>query len=539
MSVLRELIDLKKDLKDVKSPFVNKRGSIARESNTGVLQFPNLTDSSLSLSEINMINKALEREFVSFISIMTSLDSVTDEKSVRDYITKIHQNFNDPHPFIGGLAENTNVPEFTFNAMTPDYIKNRDAYTSAEEWSLNMLGTLTNIDDDSFVVPYGNLQPCDKYAANKLLTEKRKNGASIFCNKNRKAVDIREAKCKEDGTEETDLAQIFFVKSDKDPDKLDIYQTSLFPKDDVKIDLEKCKTEACTKNKKLGETYDNGLNESCLNDMYKPSNYIVDGCPEYAEKYNGPTPNLYQEADIVQTIGASNKPTMSDMNADSTVNRNQLTDTDVKKANEMQPTLMHLKTYFKDANNSLHAVDYMIGVKSQVHRIDSESMVYNLAKGAKRGRKFFNFVRWTTGEISFFKDFVFAVGNIKEDIRTKFKDNGWWNALIRRKKYAGILSKLNFKQQLVPNTSITISIDTVNRLKSEHGIDLLDTQTAKTIMNEYFMLGLVVVDSSIEVAYVLFDGRAGYEEYSFNALERENSNSAKEVKNIMQVLGRM
>ena len=221
------------------------------------------------------------------------------------------------------------------------------------------------------------------------------------------------------------------------------------------------------------------------------------------------------------------------------VEKDLLRDNDVKKANELMPTLLHLKTFFKDSNDSLNAVDYMIGVKVVIHTVNSNVMMDNLVKGLKRGKAFFNVMKLTTGEMAFFKDFVFAVSRIKDDVTSKFKGNPWFNSLIRRRKYSRILKGFNLKSQLVPNTTIVISMDEVEQIKMEHDIDVMNVDIAYEIMNQLFLLGFVVVDSSIQTAHFLFDGQRHFQEYSYNALERENSNSAKEVQNIMKVLGRM
>ena len=148
-------------------------------------------------------------------------------------------------------------------------------------------------------------------------------------------------------------------------------------------------------------------------------------------------------------------------------------------------------------------------------------------------------MRVTSGEISFFKDFVFAITRIKDDVKSKHKDNPWWDALYRRKKSANLLKSINASNQLVPNATLVLSMDEVEYIKNQYGFDLMNDKVAKDVIKQLFLLGFVVVDSSIQVAYFLFDGARNYQSYSFNALERENSNASKNVKEIMQVLGRM
>ena len=58
-------------------------------------------------------------------------------------------------------------------------------------------------------------------------------------------------------------------------------------------------------------------------------------------------------------------------------------------------------------------------------------------------------------------------------------------------------------------------------------------------MKSYFLLGFAILDPATETIRIIFDGDADYNTLSYTALERENSNQAREVKNIMQVLGKM
>ena len=166
-------------------------------------------------------------------------------------------------------------------------------------------------------------------------------------------------------------------------------------------------------------------------------------------------------------------------------------------------------------------------------------MCENIVSAMKRGKAFFNLMRLTTGEISFFKDFVFALGRTKDDIKTKYKDNPWWNSLIRRRKYSRALKTINAKSQLVPNTSIVISMDEADKIKVEHNIDLMNPKIVKEIMDQLFLISFVVIDPSVEIAHILTDGQLYYQQMSFASLERENSNAQRDIKNIMQVLGRM
>ena len=528
MSILRDILDLRDDIEQSGDDFefkFNGRGSIAKEASPGILQFPVIVSTALSLEEVTMIAKALEREYVSFISVITSIDSVTDEKSIEQYLSRIHQNFN-------GELLNRNIRESVVFSLP--LIRNNTKYNPllSENVIEGLLSQLTDnngaylLKEGDEIVSYDQLADDQKTIIKNFLYENYvKQGCK--CHKFRNDVNTILISERNEYTK-----HLIMIKGKNGGVKL--MESCCFPKGNTNL----------TPLKK--DTYNNmkeyvpDLNTTTLNEMSVcDSNFSIIGKSDILKNTN----EFIQEADMVSSAlpaAFQDTPDITDVGGrNSSVLKDVLRDNDVKKANELVPTTMHLKTYFKDKDGALHGVDYMIGVKTIVHPIKSESIVINLASSLKRGKGFFNLMRLTTGEISFFKDFVFAVGRAKDDIRLKYKDNPWWNALIRRKKYASVLRKLNFKQQLVPNTSIVITMDEVEKLKIEYSIDLMDLKKAHDIMNQLFLLGLVIVDSSIETAYFLFDGQRNYQQYSFNALERENSNSAKDIKNIMQVLGRM
>lgn len=522
MSILRDLLDMKEDTaREIK---LNHRGSIAKQSNAGVLQFPTLVSSSISLEHATTTNKAIEREYVSFVAIMSSLESVTDEASIKSYMRKIHQNFGDD--ILAGINENT-----LFSFRDIEFIKDKPMLIASEAAGTSMIFESCGHNEESeFVTPYNELEEGAKKTAKKAIAKLKKEGNKIYnTSSNEKCVTVKNEVTNE-------YTQLFFV-TDLSDKLVGIYESHLVLPDN--FEEVSYRNYVLKENLQLLESYDNGLEMSVINDKFTPNKYSIIGGGEFGNKYR----TVSEASDIVNAISKpgefNQRARVTDDGTDNNIVKDVLRDNDVKKANELAPTLLHLKTYFRDDDDGLHAVDYMIGVKTVMHKVNSESMVNNLVKASKRGKAFLNIMKLSTGEMSFFKDFLFAIPRIKDDVISKYKDNPWFNTLRRRRKYAKVLAAVNAPQQLVPNTTIVISMDEVVKIKSEHGIDLMNVKTALNIMNQLFLLGFVVVDSSSEISYFLFDSRTNYEEYSFNALEKENSNSAKEIKNIMQVLGRM
>lgn len=606
--IISELLELFKSIKDLKDgqsldiKFNNARSSISREaySNSGVLNFPVLVSGSLSLDNVTMVSKALERNYVSFLTILTSFNSITDEQSISKYIKKFHQNMDD-EGFSAFSSKNlkdissTNIKDvfressnlfdsqvFCLAERDVNFLNNLrlsensiinllesccksknekceegedisidDLCSDAEEFescnkkikkcSDNKCDD--NFDEYDYVVNYDELDNDEQCKVKKAIKERCRN-AKCECFKYRYNTGIKSLVLKESTG---NYIQVLLVKN-LNNNSLKLLEAKLIPMKDVSRSLY---TNILKESYENMKDYTPDLNMDSLNERtIINNNYSMIGRGYIKDKY---THRLNEDIYDAGTVGAtgmdisdgrggiSRKRFGNDIvvdNVDNIVSKDVLRDNDVKKANELIPTTVHLKTYFKN-NERITPIDYMIGIKATVHKIDSQSMIENVAKSLKRGKAFFNLMRVTSGEISFFKDFVFAITRIKDDVKSKHKDNPWWDALYRRKKSANLLKGINASNQLVPNATLVLSMDEVEYIKNQYGFDLMNDKVAKDVIKQLFLLGFVVVDSSIQVAYFLFDGARNYQSYSFNALERENSNASKNVKEIMQVLGRM
>lgn len=540
MSILRDIVDTASSMKDGYDVFLknNRRYSVAKEANRGILQFPALCSSTISLEDATMINKALEREYVSFVRVLTSMDSITSEKDVESYLKRIHQNFDQTssRDLVAGVSdiirESYDKPKFkvysnevidSLNMVSESFFDDMFEDEECEEFSdiYQEVNCFKPIEEDCGIV---------NVASKSAIAE----GKSVYKNPQIKGLVVERNGCISE-------MKIFKDNSGK------YFQMECLPISEESAVLDAQIAKNCTRLlesiniKKLSE-YDNGLRMDVLNDKTKTNNILVTGSVSKLNERNnailGKRIVNLNESPSAEEFANGDIGDMADKKFNTVMDDN-LTNNDVKKSNELVPTMLHLKTYFKNDLGELQAIDYLVGVKTTLHSIDSKSMIDNIVKGVKRNRTFFNFLKWTTGEIEFFKDFVLTIGDIKSDIKGKFSDSHWWNALRRRKKYASVLRKANVKNQLVPNTTLIVNLDEINILRNEYSIDLFDTRIVKNLVEEYFLLGVVIVDSSSEIAHFFFDGQSVYMKHSFASLERENSNQAKEVKNIMQILGKM
>lgn len=212
-----------------------------------------------------------------------------------------------------------------------------------------------------------------------------------------------------------------------------------------------------------------------------------------------------------------------------------LTDNDVKKANEVIPTTMEIEVRTASGNNT----KILMGVKTINHPIDSEEMIFNVANCIREKRFFFRAIQWTSGEIRFFKDFVLSADRIKANVQqARNKNTNWWRSL-RNKTVLGLIKQIGGRPNVIPNTTLVLSMDEIEYITNSYGINLLtDVNSVSKLLSHFCLLGFVILDSSSELAYMFFDGEANYQTFSYNALERENRNNGNDMKALVSLLGR-
>lgn len=213
---------------------------------------------------------------------------------------------------------------------------------------------------------------------------------------------------------------------------------------------------------------------------------------------------------------------------------------DYKKANELVPTLLHMRIFPIDSKTKteLPPIDFVMGIKCTMHPVASDEVVINVARGIKNENTFFNFIRWTTGEISFFKDFVLSLNELKIDaINTSGRSSRWWTMLKRRRSSAKIKNALS-SNRLLPNATIVITQEEADMIKTQYGYNLENASIAYKLMDNYFLMSFVIVDPALQRVKFLFDGKNEFEIMTFANLARENTVDDRKFKEMVNMLGR-
>lgn len=216
-------------------------------------------------------------------------------------------------------------------------------------------------------------------------------------------------------------------------------------------------------------------------------------------------------------------------------------ETDVKKSNDLQPYLMQVRLMAVNENNEfVQFMDFVVGIKVVLHVIKSEEMVINLQNTLQNNGKLFNFIRWTTGEKSLFKDLLLHINDVKLDVANRSKGSSpWWITLKRLKETSRAQAAFFSRNQLVPNSTIVISSFDADTIQKNYGYNLRDPKFAKKLMESLFLMNFIIVDDGTGTVDILYDGESTYQTFALETLEREVSmNSNKIGKELTRMISR-
>ena len=217
----------------------------------------------------------------------------------------------------------------------------------------------------------------------------------------------------------------------------------------------------------------------------------------------------------------------------------ELLPNDVRKANELQPTFIRVS--IKRSVRDIHEFteyNFIIGIKATLHLARSSEYITNLVDACEYKGNLFRFIKWSSGEISFLKDYVLRMDEFSKEAKGRVTNQShWWEALKRRGREAKI-SKVK-TNRLLPNASFVFTTEEVEYIKANFGYDLLNVSVAKRLMKEYFLLGYVVLDMANEVANILYDGQKNFQMMTFKNMEREGANAERQFKEILRATRRM
>ena len=216
--------------------------------------------------------------------------------------------------------------------------------------------------------------------------------------------------------------------------------------------------------------------------------------------------------------------------------KNQITSTEINKANELMPTTMIVN--FITVKDGVKIIQNgVIGVKAKLYPVDSMDIIDRISDKYNSSNTLFNLIRATTREISFFRDFLFAIDNAKLDAIkiSKNSNSARLFRLLERRAVKNKYAQLLRKNDASPITSLIMSQEEVEYLLKYFNLDMNKTAVAAKILESYNLMDIVIADEGLELAKFLYDdGSNMYEILPFDALQKEaKDNSYKKVVNLL------
>ena len=470
-------------------------GSISKYTKNLVLSFPVLCDNTLSISTIQMISKATEKNIVSMLKMLLSAKSINGDDG-REILSRIHMNID---------------------ADIEDIIDAIDRY--CEESGVEGIASDAECRDAIREMVYQLRTPQKSFPAESFNETSINNYYVRNFNGKYKVIKEDEASYKQ-AMNNTDM--YYYNNHDGSQTPLDLEKNE---RDRNREDREAEKNQRERDKERREERKERR--------------------EERKERREERKDRYQRQRDTMKDSYQKERDAEKDRNDRNNFFTRQVLDTDFKKANELQPTLLvvNFNSVGADGNTVIERKSFIAGVKCRMMGTDAMDIVERLVSKNKTKLSFKNLLRATTGEISFARDFLLAINQQKLNAKNAAKKGNAariWNVLEKRataNRYNEIRKKSNDASSI---TTLVVNAETVNYMISAYKFDLNNPKNAKLIMDSYNFLSIVIADDANEYARFIYDGDKEYQEVAYAGLSKQASdkNAYKDMVNLINRAGR-
>lgn len=486
--------------------------SITKATSNLVLTFPMIVDNSVSIETASMVSKAVEKKIVLMLQMLFSAISVTNNKDAFDFVSKIHKNLTSDD-VLSYINKMDSIPYRESTTLDFDQI-NKDLVRLIKE-------------DSSRELSY-DLRPALESG------KKRIAGGRV-----------RVGEIRNEWNGKGDEPRVSMSTKD--------YETLLKDADGVgyTADYYKGKRDELLKqNGKVIAQRDryvdylkkaqksNSANRKQILDLQKERNQVVTQRNQYIEKLRNAqklnSTERKKTLDMIKEYDKKIKEYEDKLEKQSFYVDTKIDQPEIKKANEMVPSIMVVR--FRSGEHNEAVGEAVIGVKVKLIYVNQADMIDRIILKSGDQNRLFEFLKATTGEISMFKDFMFALDRAKLDIFSKSaKSSPIWKLLERRSNVSRANSFFNNNNGAgTAIATLLVSQDTMDILKKEHNFNQRNTSKLINIMTDYSAMGFIITNDVTEKVQMLFDDNdLSFETLSYSSLEREDKNQYKKVINLL------
>ena len=477
--------------------FISKKNpsikSITRANKDLTMTFPVMVSNTVDPVSAQLVARALERKFVTLTQMLLSAISITSSKDAIDHLKNVHANldlssFFDVDDYLAVSEESTAMHIFDADTVKAVYEAFRQERLRAKP--VNHLITRPQTPVRPMKEEFG-----EEYS-DSLLTSLGK---------------ARFAKAIDNGEFDPLMKQYGQGKS--------LGQASRDRERQTRRELDQAnKQNADLKNQHDAEI--RSLNKKYDDREARHHRFASRALDRYnnLRKTNS---NLQSRIDALSAVRANNL---------AKITKDQM---DYKKANELQPTLLQIQFISTNDNNDPITVDAYVGIKSKIYCVDSADIANHIVSKRSYNFSLYNLIKATSGEIEFWRDFVFAIKKAKIDAvsnTNRGSSSKLWKVLERRALASKINRFMSLRNDATAITTLVVSAYDVEMLRKMEDIDISNSRVARKLMDDYNLVGIVIVDDSTESAKFIFDtGDDEYEPYTFKTLKREDKMDYKQM----------
>lgn len=202
------------------------------------------------------------------------------------------------------------------------------------------------------------------------------------------------------------------------------------------------------------------------------------------------------------------------------------------------PTVLTATLYLESEAGVPEPRTVVFGVKCMTRAIPSSVMVPNVTDCIASNTWAFRFVKWTKGEIKFFRDILFDITNARnEAINDKDPAGAWFNSVKRRKRNSKWFGS---KTNISPVMTLIITDEEAEAIKAQTGIDLTDDRSAAKLMKDMYLLGFAIYHTANGNLDIMLDKYSNGQFYNttmtgIRASNKGNSNTdLREINKLLQ-----
>lgn len=543
-SVVRDIVDVLTSLKDYDEvQFINNSKanrsfkSITSATKDLILTFPVMVSSDIEPDNAIMIAKAHEKKMASLLHILFTAISVGNNEDVFDYVKKFHSNMGSMNGTLDSYADSLDKLATSFGESYDQTLTiDKDVLNTVLEDLKESNYTLPDDVKESSLESY-KIVPGYRTGMRDMVIKEvrydRRNGTVTFDN-----YADAQANAYSSNPDIADAATAYMMSADQQTAGRNDIRTITGGRNDTRTNINVSDREQASEDATLISRYENSPNHGGISDQAYREAIARQNQRNGANRVNDDIGrNRYKAGFENDKQYAEYMKNMAEFHNKAVLNN------EYKKANELQPTMMviNFMRHSEESGDSINTA--VIGIKAKIYPVSSADICNRISGKLDDKNVLTNFVRATTNEIAFFRDFLFAIDNAKMDAMSygkKATSNKLWKVLERRSQKSKFRRSLRMYNDATAITTLVLSENDAEYLKKVHNVDILNVSKARKILDAYNFMCICVLNQSTEVASILYDtGDDTYEMIPFSGLEREASdNSYKKMVNLLSKVSR-